>query len=585
MGSIWIPARSALDGAPTTGTVLGVDSEARELTVQIGDTSVDGVGWHGIEPTEGDLVYLTNTGNQFVAIRAGQGEVGEGGVWFSVLPPENPEIGQVWVDAAHPSGANLLPTDVLTNTSRWQWQASGYAEPAGTLTVDAEADGMRVGWTKTLTASSGGMVAAKAEVPFPAGHRLYGVIVASHESAGTLYATFPFAVSSAEGSGEGPVALLTEWVAEVGTAQDGALFGPQLVIDADDQGDVATTLITEIGVYDLDAGAQFISYVWTGSAWHVVGAGNEISIGDTAPTDGSELWYDTSDDADPGVAPYVQRAGDTMTGPLVLSPPGGLAQNLHAASMRGSSPSLTGYLLITLPGPNALNAMCQLAVRGYDYTPASGEWRLDLGGYAYQATPTWVNTSARAAGLFPGGLPSLPVRFLVQGSANNARFAIALGEASTVWNYPQVVLEVLAGHSGYPLGGQPGYSISVVGSLSGWTTNVTETPLALAVETDWATLAMQNGWTSNPPLRWRRLTSGLICVSGTGAGGTVGSGVACATLPAGARPGWVLEFLTPCSGGGSARISVTAAGAINVTQLTGGTNAWVSLTLPPFSPA
>lgn len=97
-------------------------------------------------------------------------------------------------------------------------------------------------------------------------------------------------------------------------------------------------------------------------------------------------------------------------------------------------------------------------------------------------------------------------------------------------------------------------------------------------ETAWANLTLANGWVNSVALSYRRLLSEEVYVRGTIAGGTVGSGVVAATLPAGFRPTVNQEFIVACSGG-SARLSVFTDGRICVTQLFDGTNAWVAIAI------
>lgn len=158
---------------------------------------------------------------------------------------------------------------------------------------------------------------------------------------------------------------------------------------------------------------------------------------------------------------------------------GFVTHNPHATSYRSALSTETGYILITMPPAGNTNTMMQLRLRGYDYSPNGGEFEFNLGGYTYQTTPAWFNTSARVAGTFDNattGVKSHPVRWLHKGAANNAQFAIAIGYSGTIWKYPQLVLEVLAGHSSAQVGYSDEYSISIVSSLSGWTEEAVETP-------------------------------------------------------------------------------------------------------------
>lgn len=202
-------------------------------------------------------------------------------------------------------------------------------------------------------------------------------------------------------------------------------------------------------------------------------------VGGGSASPGTSLEVSRADHIHP-LAPaedFVKKSGDLFTGSPSVQIGTGAVQNLHAASIRVVNEGRTGYLLIKLPGPTAKSAMLDLIVRGYDYTNDVGSWRLDIGGYAYNASG-WLGNkqSAFASGKFPGKLRRLPVAFLTKGSLGAREYAIAIGTTTTAWSNPFVVLDILAGYNGPDLVYQTGYTMSFTTDLTGWTTFQTITP-------------------------------------------------------------------------------------------------------------
>lgn len=105
------------------------------------------------------------------------------------------------------------------------------------------------------------------------------------------------------------------------------------------------------------------------------------------------------------------------------------------------SASQSGAIRIELDG-GFNNTMVWLRLSGYTYATGSGNpggpWEVLVGGYAYAATPTWINCGAHLIAGYP---PFDYVKFQV-GTANEC--FIQLGETTDTWQYPQLNVEVLS---------------------------------------------------------------------------------------------------------------------------------------------
>lgn len=110
--------------------------------------------------------------------------------------------------------------------------------------------------------------------------------------------------------------------------------------------------------------------------------------------------------------------------------------------------SVTGYLLIELPW-GMTTSMANIRIHGYNYVAGDGGFDIHIGGYLYAGNPTaaWINYSVDHTGLERA--PSQAVRLLVKGGtgSNDQQYAIALGDAGTVWTYPQINVYADAGFS------------------------------------------------------------------------------------------------------------------------------------------
>ena len=129
--------------------------------------------------------------------------------------------------------------------------------------------------------------------------------------------------------------------------------------------------------------------------------------------------------------------------------------NYHSTTTRE-----TGYLKITFP-VSWTRTILSFQVTIYDYTiNASATYHIS--GYTYGTG--WYNVSAVCIGTYGRSLCNIPVRFGHDGS----KCAVTIGEASTVWQYPQVqVHNIMTGYQSY------GYNTW----KTGWNVQITTTAL------------------------------------------------------------------------------------------------------------
>lgn len=141
---------------------------------------------------------------------------------------------------------------------------------------------------------------------------------------------------------------------------------------------------------------------------------------------------------------------------LRISQPGGAAYAGQIIS--------TGAIKITLP-QSWTNTMMRMTVKIYTYDGLSCE--INLGGYNYSGSTTWVNTFAD---MTTGARPPLNIRWGHDGTY----CCMYIGETNTVWTYPQVfVTDFQAGFSNYDASQwNSGWSVSFAtsfGTLTGGT--------------------------------------------------------------------------------------------------------------------
>ncbi len=187
-------------------------------------------------------------------------------------------------------------------------------------------------------------------------------------------------------------------------------------------------------------------------------------------------------------------SGGTLSGSV--APAGGIAyagKNSYLSypddGTLVSTNSPTGYLRISLP-VSWTNTMVKFTVSIYEYT--TGE-SIDyhLSGYNYGGGPQWLNCTAVCVGKAGASHANLPVRFGHDGS----KCAVTIGEASTVWHYPQVkVHDVVLGYSNYGFSSwHSGWGVAVNASaLPTISTTISNTHVAYGGNAATATKATQD---------------------------------------------------------------------------------------------
>ena len=169
---------------------------------------------------------------------------------------------------------------------------------------------------------------------------------------------------------------------------------------------------------------------------------------------------------------YLPLSGGTLTGGL--TPQGGIAYwgnddyigYPYGGVLMSQSSSTTGYLKITLP-VSWNSCMMKFKVSIYNYV-ANSSCDYFIGGYNYNGGSNgyfWIQTFAYSIGDDTGSLCNLPVRFYHDGS----KCCVGIGETTTKWAYPQVVISDLTiGHSGG----------TYASFRSGWNLSITSTAFA-----------------------------------------------------------------------------------------------------------
>lgn len=169
---------------------------------------------------------------------------------------------------------------------------------------------------------------------------------------------------------------------------------------------------------------------------------------------------------------YLPLSGGTLTGGL--NPQGGIAYwgNDYyigypaGGQLSSNDASLTGYLKIALP-VSWNSCMMKFKVSIYNYT-GNASCDYFVGGYNYGGGSNgnfWTQTSAYSIGDDAGSLCNLPVRFYHDGS----KCCIGIGETTTKWAYPQVVISDLT----------IGFNGGTYASFrSGWNLSITSTAFA-----------------------------------------------------------------------------------------------------------
>lgn len=136
--------------------------------------------------------------------------------------------------------------------------------------------------------------------------------------------------------------------------------------------------------------------------------------------------------------------------------------------LKHSSSSVTGYLKITLPQAWS-STMIMFTVDIFNYKAASSV-SYTVSGYNY-SSGNWTNCSAFSHSHKDSDKKDLPVRFGYDGS----KCAIYIGEANTVWGYPQAtVKDITVGFGAYDLTKwNSGWKAEIVTTLGTITATVT----------------------------------------------------------------------------------------------------------------
>jgi hypothetical protein len=106
-----------LQSVPVTGEVISVDIVNRVCTVAVQSDLIDDVTWYGLDPAEGDIVYLTATGDRMIAVMVGDAdhvhdgylEAGEVKAGSNVTITQNAD-GTITIGASQPSSLGSQPT-------------------------------------------------------------------------------------------------------------------------------------------------------------------------------------------------------------------------------------------------------------------------------------------------------------------------------------------------------------------------------------------------------------------------------------------------------------------------------------------
>ena len=215
----------------------------------------------------------------------GGGDAGPG-VIISDTAPANPTDGLIWVQPVDPI-VDLFSPNALTDASLWTWASFGYAYPGGPITVEPE--GIKTMWNPNPGSDVDGRQLAVGPLitaPIP-GHRMLAqATIWVPAGAPDVRLTHAYTSSSPYTSVKEVDVTLTiqfPWV-------DGQvwIFGPE----STPAPKVGYALVKDIHLYDLSASPPSPMWVWQAS---------------------ENRWLSINEG-------LVQRAGDTMVGPLRFAP-------------------------------------------------------------------------------------------------------------------------------------------------------------------------------------------------------------------------------------------------------------------------
>ncbi len=169
-----------------------------------------------------------------------------------------------------------------------------------------------------------------------------------------------------------------------------------------------------------------------------------------------------------GIGTSTMSAGAKLEVVGSMASPGISGQSITSyrdlAAYSGPSGNSTGTMEIVMP-KGWSNNMMQIVIRGYDYSSFTGAWTVTVGGYNYIGG-AWYNYSAR----IDGKAPFSQVRL----GYNGTNVVILLGNTTTVWSYPKVVVADFIATSDAS-GWGSGWSISQITSETGLTSIVAPT--------------------------------------------------------------------------------------------------------------
>lgn len=144
------------------------------------------------------------------------------------------------------------------------------------------------------------------------------------------------------------------------------------------------------------------------------------------------------------------------------------ARTLKHVAYYPSFTNVTGIFKITLPVLYT-NDMLNITIKGFSFDPTA-VWEMQLGGYLWGDSSTWLNCSAmiRSTGRINSISPWSTVRF----GNDGVNSCILIGEVTTRWSYPYIVIDTV----------QVRNSIAAVLSAEGWTMSLITSEEGITVQ-------------------------------------------------------------------------------------------------------
>lgn len=214
--------------------------------------------------------------------------------------------------------------------------------------------------------------------------------------------------------------------------------------------------INKNGTVEFNGGTFRGAVVFTGSSSGYTNLTDRpTNLAGINSTEGSKLsgiaeGADVTDYTDSRIA-NVLSEGNVLT---VARPGGG--------SYSSESSNVIGVVKITLP-QSWTNTMMRFWVDVFDYW-GNKSFSLALSGYNYAAGAMWYQTSAQLVG---NTAANNRVRFGHDGT----KCCILIGETTSTWNYPKIVVrDFLGGYSNYSAAQwQDGWAVSITSDITGFT--------------------------------------------------------------------------------------------------------------------